>query len=215
MENIKFYKKLQTYCETLENEADLISEERKKQLAELSDYIFEKKKAGEEVRLTVICTHNSRRSHMGQLWLQAAAAYYGIEGVVTASGGTEATAFNPRAVAALERAGFDIAKGGGEDNPQYEASYSSSSGKVLMFSKKHDDPFNPQSGFAAILVCSEADAACPIVSGAAARLAIPYEDPKHADGTPSEGQAYDDSCRQIAREMFYAVHFAKQKMETE
>lgn len=213
MEDPILNEQLQTYCEALENEFGSIPEPRQKELAELGDYIFEKRQAGEEVKLTVICTHNSRRSHMGQLWLAAAAAFYGVGGVSTYSGGTEATAFNPRAVAAMRRAGFGISEGKGEPNPRYIASLGDSAGTLNMFSKKYDDPANPQQGFAAIMVCSDADAACPFVPGADMRLAIPYDDPKKSDGLPAETATYDERCRQIGREMCFAMRHAKQRME--
>ncbi|MGB5285031.1 MAG: hypothetical protein WBN29_11010, partial [Polyangiales bacterium] len=66
-----------------------------------------------------------------------------------------------------------------------------------------DDPFNPADGFAAIMTCSDADDACPVVMGAAIRAPIRYRDPKAADGTAQEVQAYDERCLQIATEMLY------------
>lgn len=212
MEQAKFYKKLQKYSTSLEGEFGQITPDRKEKLAQLGDYLYEKIAAGETPRITVICTHNSRRSHMGQLWLEAAAAYYGIGDLTTASGGTEATAFNPRAVTALKKAGFKFSKNGGEENPVYEASWGSDYPNILMFSKKFDHRNNPQSEFAAVMVCAEADASCPFVPGADARFTIPYEDPKNFDGTPSEEMAYDERCRQIARELFFAVKHAKNRL---
>lgn len=208
----KFHKSLQSYCETLSNEFDQIEPDRKKELEEIGAYIFEKKQAGAPVNITVICTHNSRRSHMGQLWLEAAAAWYGLENIHGFSGGTEATAFNPRAVAAMERAGFKISKLYNTENPNYEAHMGKLFSPIILFSKKYDNPFNPAKNFAAVMVCSEADAACPIVSGAEERFAIPYQDPKHYDDTPSEKDQYDERCRQIAREFFYLMAHAKHKL---
>mgnify|MGYP001203514360 CR=1 FL=1 len=206
------YKSLQNYCTTLSEEFNQITPERKTTLEEIGSYIFEKIHAGKAVNITVICTHNSRRSHMGQLWLEAAAAWYGVENVHGFSGGTEATAFNPRAVAAMERAGFKISKLYNTENPNYEARLGKSFSPIIMFSKKYDDPFNPAKNFAAVMVCSEADAACPIVPGAEERFAIPYQDPKHYDDTPSEKDQYDERCRQIAREFFYLMAHAKHKL---
>jgi len=47
---------------------------------------------------------------MGQLWISVAAAYYGLPKVDTFSGGTAITAFNPRAVKALQDLGFEITR---------------------------------------------------------------------------------------------------------
>lgn len=211
MENPRLNDQLQTYCTALEGEFDQIPEARQQELAQLGDYIAKKTKAGEAVKLTVICTHNSRRSHIGQLWLAAAATYYGVEGITTFSGGTEATAFNPRAVAAMRRAGFGIVGNETEKNPRYTATLGEGLGEITLFSKKFNDEANPQKGFAAIMVCSDADAACPFVPGADMRLAIPYEDPKKSDGTPAEAATYDERCRQIGREMLFAMRHATKK----
>jgi hypothetical protein len=208
MENPKLNEQLQSYCKALEGEFALIPKTRQQELAQLGDYIAQKIKAGETAKLTVICTHNSRRSHIGQLWLAAAATYYDVEGLSTYSGGTEATAFNASAVAAMRRAGFGIAGTETDKNPRYTASLGDGLGEITLFSKKYDDPFNPQHGFAAIMVCSDADEACPFIPGAERRFAIRYDDPKTSDGTPAEAATYDERCRQIGREMLFAVRHA-------
>lgn len=215
MEGQKFYAPLAEYVKTLEQEFDQISAERQEQLKTLGDYILEQQKADKLAKLIVICTHNSRRSHMGQIWLATAAAYYDIDKVKTYSGGTEATAFNPRAIASLNRAGFKIEESGefkAETNPVYKGSYGEKAEDFVMFSKKYQDDANPQKAFCALLVCSQADEACPIVFGASARIAIPYEDPKAFDETPQEAEKYDERCRQIAREMFFTLHYVQHQM---
>jgi len=146
-----------------------------------------------------VCTHNSRRSHMAQLLARAAALRAGLN-VTTYSGGTEATAFNGRAVAALRRAGFTI-EGGGDGNPRYRVAMAPTAPALEAFSKRYDDPVNPREGFVVVMTCTQADQACPIVNGAATRVAIPYEDPKQADGTPEEGARYDARVAQIGRDM--------------
>ncbi len=200
-----FYDKLQPYCETLEAEFDKIAPERKASLEEIGAYIAEKRQRSEPVKVNVICTHNSRRSHMGQLWLEAAAAWYGVDEVQGFSGGTEATAFNTRAVAAMQRAGFEIIADTTGENPHYLVRLGESYPQQELFSKRYDDAVNPSEAFAAVMVCTDADEACPIVPGAERRFSIPYEDPKHFDGTPAETEKYDERCRQIAREFFYLM----------
>jgi arsenate reductase (thioredoxin) len=182
---------------------DKIPEDRKKALKKLALYVESKVKANETARLTFICTHNSRRSHMSQIWAQSAAEYYGIKGVQAYSGGTEASAFNPRAVKAMEKAGFNIVKTSEGTNPVYNVTYAE--GKSIKgFSKKYTDESNPQKDFCAVMTCSQADKNCPFISGASLRVAIPYEDPKAFDGTAEEEAKYDERCRQIATEIFYA-----------
>lgn len=204
---MNFYSDLQVYIGTLIEEEQLIPPARQKALAKLASYINEKQK-GQSIALNFICTHNSRRSHLGQIWTAVAAAFYGLDHINTFSGGTEATAFNPRAVAAMIRAGFKIENPGGE-NPHYQVAYAEGAPLLECFSKVYDDPFNPRDNFAAIMTCSDADENCPIIPGAEMRLALTYEDPKAADDTPEEAQRYDERVRQIGREIFYAMRLVK------
>ena len=189
--------KLATYLEAIAADRDAIPSDRVRILEEIVDYISSK----DEPKLNFICTHNSRRSHLSQIWAQAFAHKFSIP-LATFSGGTEATAFNPNAVAALQRAGFDISKKG-EYNPRYEVSFDEKAHPVIAFSKRYEDSPNPTRDFAAIMTCSEADAECPVVLGADTRIKLFYQDPKIADGTPNEASTYDERCRQIAKEMFY------------
>ena len=201
-QNIHFHPALQAYIASFLPEVAQINEDRKLQLQEISQYISTKVAAGAPIHLTFICTHNSRRSHFGQIWAAVAAAWYRVENVHTYSGGTEATAFNPRAVAAAERAGFVIKNPGG-DNPRYEVSFVEEHPSLECFSKTYDDLFNPQQNFAAVMTCSDADQNCPFIPGADRRFPVTYKDPKEADNTPEESARYDERCRQIATEMFY------------
>jgi hypothetical protein len=203
------YSLIDTYIVSCTKEFELIPEERKEILRKLALYIQEKKKADAPVKLIFICTHNSRRSHLSQLWAQALAYYYGIQGIKTYSGGTEATAFNERAVKALQKAGFQINKSGNTDNPLYMVKFAAETKPVQVFSKVYDKVDNPTEGFAAIMTCSQADEACPFIPGADARIAISYDDPKTADDTPQEAAVYDERTRQIAREMVFVFSLIK------
>ncbi len=201
--------KLLSYIETNTLDFSGISAERKGDLDKIADYVSMKIKANETAELVYICTHNSRRSHFGQIWGATAAAYYGIANVKTYSGGTEATACNERSVAALKRVGFIIEKTTQTSNPVYYIQYSADGPKQIAFSKKYNDASNPNNGFCAIMTCTSADEACPVVFGAAKRVATPYEDPKAFDGTADEAKIYDARCKQIATETFYV--FSKVK----
>ncbi|MDX2146504.1 MAG: protein-tyrosine-phosphatase [Planctomycetota bacterium] len=195
---------LKQYLDTRATELDEISGEREEELDALAVAIKGLIDQKKPVRLNFICTHNSRRSHFGQIWSSAAAAYCGLE-VHAYSGGTEATAFNPRAVAAASRAGFQIEDTTGGENPIYHVRFASNRPAVTCFSKRYDHPPNPKSDFVAIMVCTEADGACPLVEGSAARIAIPYVDPKVSDRTPAEAETYDERSAQIAREMLWVM----------
>jgi arsenate reductase len=203
-----FNKDLYAYCTEIEKNIENISDERKEGLKAIAQYISESRKSNDSINLTFICTHNSRRSHFGQIWMYTAAKYYGINNVSTFSGGTESTAANIRAMKALERAGFTLTKTAQEvkpDNFIYELGLGEGLTAQECFSKVYDDAANPDADFAAIMVCSSADEACPFVPGASKRIAIPYIDPKRSDDTPEEAATYDETCKLIATEIFYVA----------
>lgn len=181
----------------------MIDPSRRVSLDGVADYVRGRASRGASIRLTFICTHNSRRSHVAQIWAQAAAAHYGIDGVETYSGGTEATAFAAPAIASVHRHGFRVEKDAGRDNPHVLVRYAPEVPALDCWSKVYDDPANPSEGFGAVMVCSSADVACPIVPGADARFVIPYVDPKVSDGTEAEAATYDERTREIGREMLY------------
>lgn len=190
--------------DALATQLDEIAAERRVPLDRIAAFVRERRAAGKPVRLTFICTGNSRRSHLAQLWAAAVARYYGIDGVETFSGGTEPSAFNPRTLAAVERAGFVVERPAQPgDNPHYRIGYARDVAPIEAFSKRYDDASNPSADFVAVMTCSEADQECPFVPGAALRVSLPYEDPKVADDTPQEAARYDERSRQIATEMLY------------
>lgn len=199
----EYYPEINSFISDVIKDFESIEDDRKRQLKKLALYIKSKRDAGEEAKIVYICTHNSRRSHMSQLWGMVAADYYGVEDISTYSGGTEATAFNPRSVACLKRAGFKIEPKTEGENPIYTVSYSNNRPTVEAFSKKYTHEDNPSGNFAAVMTCSDADKNCPTVEGASMRLAIPYVDPKVSDNTPEEAATYDERCKQIAIEEFY------------
>jgi arsenate reductase (thioredoxin) len=199
----RFYPMLRQYIDSRVSEFDKIPDERKAQLRKLADYVKASRAEDKPVKLVFICTHNSRRSHMAQIWAAMAATHFGVGEVTTYSGGTEATAFNARAIAAIERAGFrtEIPQPG--SNPRCLIRFEDSNSPLSCFSKKYDDETNPHGDFCAVMTCSQADAACPLVAGSDLRIALPYEDPKVADNTPREAATYDERCAQIGREMLF------------
>lgn len=195
---------LSEYIDALKDNVSEIPGERKEKLSELSDFIRTKLLAKQPAKLIFICTHNSRRSHLCQIWTAILADHFGLEGIETYSGGTEVTAFNPRAVEAVRRAGFVVQDPGGE-NPRYKVYYDEKEAPLICYSKRFDDPANPGENVIAVMTCSDADQNCPVVPGTEFRISIPYEDPKQSDGTPQEATTYDERCHQIAAEMFYML----------
>ena len=142
---------------------------------------------------------------MSQIWAATAAYYYGIENVRAFSGGTQATACNCRTVAAMRRVGFDIEDATTGDNPIYLVRYASDRPVIPAYSKLYNADSNPKRDFIALMTCSVADKSCPVVEGAVSRYAIHYVDPRLCDDTPTETTAYNERCREIAREMFYIM----------
>ena len=194
------------FVQSIVNEFDQISTERKSKLEAISKYLQGKLANGSTPpKAIVICTHNSRRSHLGQAWLQLAASWFQIEPFEAYSGGTEATAFYSNAIKALQEVGWQISQETEEDNPIYLSTYDDTAPPLKMFSKAYNHKTNPQSQFAAIMVCTQADEGCPVVFGAEARFSIPYNDPKEFDGTPVALEKYKERSREIAREMFYIM----------
>ena len=180
-----------------------ISNERKQILQSLVDYIQQKVNSQDAIRINFICTHNSRRSHLSQVWAQTMAFHFGIKNVYCYSGGTEATALFPMAAEALRDSGFHIAALSHGENPIYSIKYADNEPPVIGFSKKFDDDFNPKSGFAAVMTCSHADIGCPFIAGAEKRIPITFEDPKAFDNTPQQAEKYRERSLQIATELLY------------
>ena len=187
-----------------------ISAERKTILQPLVDYIQNKAENKQDIRLNLICTHNSRRSHLSQVWAQTAAANYDIKNVSCYSGGTEATALFPMIAETLQHSGFKVKSLSEGKNPVYSIKYSSNELPVIGFSKAYDDDFNPESEFVAIMTCSQADGGCPFIAGAEKRIPITFEDPKVSDNTPQQKQVYQERSLQIGTEMFYVFSQIKQ-----
>ncbi len=200
-----FLPQLRAYIESVTAELDQVPAERRAVLEEIAGVMAEELRAGRDARVTFICTHNSRRSHLSQIWLQTAAAWHRLERVRAYSGGTEVTACNCRTVTAMRRAGFAVSDATRGENPVYRVTYASNRPPVRAWSKHYRSGGNPRSGFIALMTCSSADRTCPVIEGALARFAIHYADPRLCDDLPTETEAYDAACRRIAREMFYLL----------
>ena len=203
------YPAIHQFCDQLTTEFNSIPEQRKQILQQLAAYVQQQHNAHQPVRLIYICTHNSRRSHFGQVWAKVAATFFGIGDVETFSGGTEATAFNPNAIQALRQLGMQVIPDDAQKtNPVYTVSFGDND-TVQCFSKKYNDAANPAKHFAAIMTCSDADEHCPFIPGADTRIATTYDDPKAFDNTPLQDAKYAERCRQIALESLYAFSLVK------
>jgi len=195
------YQPIKTQIEQLNTNS--ISKERKTILQPLIDLVQLKVTNKSRVNLNFICTHNSRRSHLSQVWAQVMASYFEIDNVYSYSGGTEATALFPMVAKTLENTGFKIEMLSNGTNPVYSIKYSKNAHPVIGFSKTFDAQFNPILEFTAIMTCSNADKGCPFIAGAEKRIPITYEDPKAFDNTPQQLEKYNERSLQIATELKY------------
>lgn len=195
------FQKLLTQINNIDEKS--VIEQRKIILQPLIDYINLKYNNREEVRLNFICTHNSRRSHLAQVWAQTIAQYFNLRQVFCYSGGTESTSIYIAAVKALKQFGFEIDVIADNDNPVYLIKYSLNQPPIIGFSKCFDHPFNPKTDFAAILTCSDADEGCPFIEGADVRIPMTFEDPKAYDNTKLQSEKYIQRGLQIATELKY------------
>lgn len=178
-----------------------IDESRLPVLHQVIDYVQQKIDTDKPVQLNFICTHNSRRSQLSQIWAKTVAVYHQIP-LESYSGGVEVTAFNERAVESCKRLGFEVEVKVGGENPHYQISVDAEN-SITLFSKVFDDPVNPATNFAAVMTCSDADENCPFIPGAEARIPLRYEDPKAFDYSAQEAEKYDERNLQIASEMCY------------
>lgn len=182
---------------------DGITDDRKANLKPLTEFIQSKVSNHQEVRINFICTHNSRRSHLSQVWAQTLASHFNIHNVFCYSGGTESTALFPVVAETLKNSGFKINPLSKGHNPIYSIKYAQNEPAIIGFSKTLNDDFNPKSEFAAVITCDAANEACPFITGAETRIPIPFEDPKAFDNTPQQAEKYSERSLQIATELLY------------
>lgn len=197
----KMNQKIKERCEIISKNFKEINAERKIILEKLAAHIQENLNSKKEVNLVYVCTHNSRRSHLGQVWAKVAADFYGFN-INTFSAGTEATAFNQNAINALISAGFKVKKLDETANPKYEVIFGE--GKAnLCFSKTIDDESLPKENFVAVMTCGDADENCPFISGCDLRIGTTYFDPKSFDNSILQDEKYTERSNQIAMECLY------------
>jgi len=196
--------RLDSYIKKLELDFEKISESRKTRLLQLNNYLLHKLKNRQKTNLIFICTHNSRRSHLAQIWAATSINYYKLKNIKTFSGGTSITEFNKRVINILRKIGYKINNPIG-NNPHYRVSFSKNISAAECFSKKYDSPFNPSKNFATIMTCSNAEKTCPLIPEAEETIFLPYNDPKLFDGTKEEKKSYEKSCEKIGTEMLFVM----------
>jgi arsenate reductase len=204
-DDVRLLMSLESFVEQAIEGEGAISRERRRELDQLARESAAWLKKQGTVELVFVCTHNSRRSQMAQVWTQVAAAHYRVPGLTAYSGGTETTACNARTVQAFKTAGLAVEARRESENPVYRVRFSERVKPLQLFSKVYYDDVNPREDFFAVICCSDADMNCPVVEGTAHRYALHYLDPRLSDETPAEAETYMERNRQIACEMFYLV----------
>ncbi|PWG04988.1 low molecular weight phosphatase family protein [Polaribacter aquimarinus] len=183
------------------NKSSKLSEERYILLQNIASKIRDEYVKNSVVNLNFICTHNSRRSQLGQVWSFFAADYFGLN-INSFSGGTEVTAFYRNTVKTLQKTGFSFKIADfSHQNPKYVISFEGSQKSILGFSKRYDHPDN-KNPFIAITTCNNADTNCPFIPEASERFHLPFVDPKFSDGTEQQDEIYLKTNQQIASEIF-------------
>jgi arsenate reductase len=198
---VQLFALIENFIKTINT--DTIAFERREALQPIIDFIQNKLANNQEIRLNFICTHNSRRSHLAQIWGQTMAFYFNIKNVFCYSAGTERTAIYPTVISTLKNIGFEIEAISLDDNPIYSIKFTDNAHPIIGFSKKLDHNFNPKTEFAALMTCSQADGGCPFIIGAEKRIPLLYVDPKTFDNTPLENKKYHERSLQIASEFYY------------
>jgi arsenate reductase (thioredoxin) len=214
MNSFPLIQPLEKFFSELKSGSEQICADRKTLLNDLAELILRRLNLQGFAQITFICTHNSRRSHLAQILAQTAACYFGIARVTCFSGGTEATACNPRTVQALRRAGFSVVDSTGGSNPRYWVQFSDEQRPLEAWSKVYDQDGNPSEKFIAVMTCSHADQNCPLAPGAADRFSLTYVDPKSSDDSPAEAETYDRRLREIGSEMFYLMSVIERRMKS-
>lgn len=181
---------------------DTIPKERQSVLNVLREAIADSLNKNSAAHLLFVCTHNSRRSHFGQVAGTLAAAYFGFETVQCFSAGTEVTAMNKNAVNALVDFGFSVSENDATDNPLYTFELDTVPA-IKCFSKRFDDASIPMGNVIAIMTCTDAEQNCPFIPGAVRRIPLPYNDPKQSDGSGKEQEVYAERFQQILTEALY------------
>jgi len=211
---------LRHHADLLTTSFDMIEADHGAAIDQLAEWIAKSWKPDSTLHVLTTCTGNSRRSILGSTMGNFAAAYYGFDNVRFHSGGTKPSAFNKRTIATLKEIGFQIEPVGDEAergdsktaNPIFRVVWGKDL-ECLEFSKSYKDKANPQSEFAAILVCSEADAECPTVSGASLRVSMTFIDPKLYDDGVFEKAKYAERRDDIGRTFLAVMANARRRLQ--
>lgn len=201
-----FNKSVTDLLSKLTSSFDQIPMERKQTLLQLGEMIRSEISSKGHCDLITICTHNSRRSHIAQIWFEVGSKYYLNGRLSSFSGGTESTRLHENTFQALRSCGFDITQETEGENPMFGIRYTLNDDMTpSLFSKVYSHEVNPQENYVAVLVCDNAVEACPVVIGAAQKIAVTFTDPKKYDHSAEAVKKYCESVENIGREILFAL----------
>jgi arsenate reductase len=186
-----------------------LDKNRRQLLTSIAQFIAEEIKANKKVNLNYICTHNSRRSQLAQVWSSYACNYFKLSEVNSFSGGTAITAFYRNTVKTLQEVGFNFQiVEFSHQNPVYAINYKNCINPIIGYSKLYDDEYNKKP-FIAITTCSNAEENCPFIPDTIERFHLPFNDPKSFDNSLNQAEKYMETNKQIAGE----IHFIFEKIK--
>ena len=205
------YPELLAYLNQRAAEFEQIPDERKADLARLADYIRQRQAGDGGARITFICTHNSRRSHLAQVWAQVAAYYYAVPRCPP----IPAARRSPRSTRERQRPFNVPVCGSRPTNPPQPIR--AIEWRPVIAGRRSSVT---RSGLTKLPIPRAASPPCltaPKPTRPARWSAVAICDcrsammtPKAADGTAEEAAVYDQRSRQIGREMLYVMWLLKQ-----
>ena len=202
-------KTLKEYIKNILKNIDMgIEKNRKDKIVKLAQIIKKNHEQQNIVKITFICTHNSRRSQFSQVWAYISALYFKLDFLEFYSGATEVDSVNLNVINALSNSGLKIEKTH-KDKAIYLLKSLKKDKGISLYSKLYNSKLNPSKHFIAIMTCSDADQMCPVIKGAEKKVSLPYSDPRGADNTVLEKEVYNQTCSIIAKEMFYLMKQVK------
>ncbi len=189
-----------------------IDKERTQLLQSIALFITNELKQHKQVNLNYICTHNSRRSQLAQVWSSYASHFFKLKNINSFSGGTTSTSFFRNTVKTMQEVGFKFQLlEFSHQNPEYLIQYINCTNPIIGFSKLYDDESN-RKPFIAITTCSNADENCPFIPDAIARFHLPFTDPKAFDSTLYQSEKYLETNKQIAGEIHFLFKLIKKSI---
>ena len=197
-QDVRFYKKLNSFCEKRLAEFDVIDKSRKVVLDSIALSI-----STTRAKVMVGCETNTRRTQLMSIWLQTALNYYGIYDIYIFSGGLSGQQVNKNVFEQLKKSGFVVEYL--EDKAIVSLAKTLST--YMYYSKGLNDEMNPKDGYIGISVCSGAEY---FKLNGFVNYNLPYENPKFYDKTASEKYINTQLNLLISREMMYLAHKIKQ-----